>query len=154
MASRDRGLHVAQIGTSGERAVDLVPALAFHLDPAVSVFIDNLRDATSFAGSQLPLPDVRETLGRLRLPLAMYGGVEVTLVTTEDQLTLTPELSLVIYARTDRWLFLLEGMGLVERLAPPPPVWMPSRRHYRPVADLESAVQAAAERLGLTRRQP
>jgi hypothetical protein len=127
VASRRGSIHVASVGTIGERAVDLLRALAVHLDPAVDVVLESLRDGAVWEGRLLALPDVREAIGRLRLPLAMYGGVELTLVTPEDQLTLTPELAIVIYARSDRWLFLLEGMGLVERAAAPPPVWRPSR---------------------------
>jgi hypothetical protein len=137
------------VGANSERVVDLLPALANHLDPAVDVFIENLRDRREWQGALLALPDVREVVGRLRLPLAMHGGVEVTIVTPDDQLTLTPELQIVIYARTDRWYFLLQGMGLVEREAPPPPVWMPSRAALQPVADLTAVLDAAAERLGL-----
>lgn len=144
------GIYVAQVGTIGERAVDLLPALAAHLDPAVDMVIESLRDRVVWQGTSLALPDVREVVGRLRLPLAMYGGVEIALVTPDDQITLTPELQLVVYARTDRWFYLLDGMGLVERDTPPPPVWTPSRRNLQPVADITSMLDAAAERLGLS----
>src|SRR6476661_6805688 len=105
VVSRRSGLYVAQVGTVSERAVDLLPALALHLDPAVDVVIESLRDRMVWQGRSLPLPDVREVMGRLRLPLAMYGGVEIALVTPDDQLTLTPELAIVLYARTDRWFY-------------------------------------------------
>jgi len=150
VASRQSGLYVAQIGTISERAVDLLPALALQLDPAVDMVIESLRDRMTWQGRSLALPDVREVVGRLRLPLAMYGGVEIALITPDDQLTLTPELSLVVYARTDRWFFVLEGMGLVERASPPPVVWSSSREKLAPVEDVTSALHAAAERLSLT----
>ena len=86
---------------------------------------------------------------RLRLALAAYGGVEISVFTDTDQLTLTPEMLLVIYARTDRWAFLLDGMGLLERDGMPTPTWVPSRATLRPEAQLEQALQAAAERLRL-----
>lgn len=150
VASKRSDLYVAQIGTISERAVDLLPALALHLDPAVDVVIESLRDRTIWQGRSLALPDVREVVGRLRLPLAMYGGVEIALVTPDDQLTLTPELAIVLYARTDRWFFVLEGMGLVERESVPVPVWSSSRSQLQPVEDLTLALAAAAERLSLT----
>ncbi|HYW31332.1 MAG TPA: hypothetical protein VE869_07480, partial [Gemmatimonas sp.] len=103
VAGKRGAFFVALVGTNSERAVDLLPALALHLDPAVDVFIESLRDRLSWQGTSLALPDVREVVGRLRLPLAMYGGVEVAIVTADDQLTLTPELQIVVYARTDRW---------------------------------------------------
>lgn len=151
VVSRYAGVHAARIGTTSERAVDLLPTLATHLDPAVDLYVEDLRDGECWEGLSLALPDVREVLGRLRLPLATYGGVEIALVTAEDQLTLTPELELVVYARTDRWLFLLDGMGLAERAAPPPPVWRGSRASLTPAPDLSAALAAAAERLGLRR---
>ena len=58
-----------------------------------------------------PLPDVRDTIARLKLLLARFGGVELSVYTPEDQLTLNPHLELFIYSRTDRWLYLLEGEG-------------------------------------------
>lgn len=149
VTGRSSGLYVAQIGTIGERAVDLLPTLALNLDPAVDLVVDSLRDGMQWTGASLALPDVREVLGRLRLPLAMYGGVEIALVSSDDQLTLTPELLLVIYARTDRWFFLLDGLGLVERASPPPPVWSTSREGLTAVPDLTAALESAAERLGL-----
>lgn len=149
VASKRDGIYVAQIGTVSERVVDLLPALALQLDPAVDLVIESLRDRLRWEGRSLALPDVREVIGRLRLPLAMYGGVEIALVTPDDQLTLTPELALVVYARTDRWFFLLEGMGLVERQTPPPPVWHFSRKALEPVPDLSTALIAAAEKLSL-----
>ena len=149
VASKSADVYTALIGANSERVVDLLPALALHLDPAVDMVIESLRDGRAWQGKSLALPDVREVVGRLRLPLAMYGGVEISLVTSDDQLTLTPELALVVYARTDRWFFLLDGMGLVERTAPPPAVWHPSRRNLTPVSDLTTALQAAAERLAL-----
>ncbi|MES2522247.1 MAG: hypothetical protein V4617_06070 [Gemmatimonadota bacterium] len=149
VAGRRGGFFVAQVGTNSERAVDLLPALALHLDPAVDVYIESLRDGRAWHGTSLALPDVREVVGRLRLPLAMHGGVEVAIVTPDDQLTLTPELQIVVYARTDRWYFLLEGMGLVERASPPAAVWTPSRSGLKPVPDVTNVLEAAADRLGL-----
>ena len=41
--------------------------------------------------------------------------MELSVYTGDDQLTLNPYLELFIYARTDRWLYLLEGKGLEEQ---------------------------------------
>ncbi len=150
VASKIDDIFVARIGAISERIVDLLPALAFHLDPAVDVVVESFRDHRMWRGSLLALPDVRDALGRLRLPLAMYGGVEVSLVTPGDQLTLTPELELVVYARSDRWLFLLEGMGIMERSHAPSAVWHVDRKSLRPIDDLSNALRAAAERLDLS----
>ena len=149
VASNDSGVHTARVGVIAERAVDLLHLLADQLDPAVDVVIESLRDGISWSGELLALPDVREAVGRLRLLLATYGGVEVTIVTPDDQLTLTAELALVIYSRTDRWLFLLDGLGVVERAAAPRAVWTLDRRALAPIAPLTEALEQAANRLGL-----
>ncbi|AMW05055.1 hypothetical protein [Gemmatimonas phototrophica] len=143
------GFTTTKVGASSERVVDLWHALSAYLDPAVDVRLHDVRTARTWTGSLLALPDVRETMGRLRLPLSAYGGVELTVGTGNDQLSLTPEMLLVIYARTDRWGFLLDGLGLVEREVPPRPTWIPSRSTLRPESQLEQALQTAAERLGL-----
>ncbi len=143
------GVYTACIGATAERAVDLLHALAIHLDPAVDLYVADVRTRTEWVGRDLALPDVRDALGRLRFPLATYGGVELTVHTPDDQLSLTPELLLVIYARTDRWFFLLDGMGLEERAAPPQSVWSPHRTTLAPSPELAGALAAAASRLGL-----
>lgn len=148
------GMRCTRIGATAERAVDLLHALSVLLDPAVDVHINDVRTGRRWSGALLALPDVRDVLGRLRLPLASYGGVEVTLYTSEDQLSLTPELLLVIYARTDRWTFLLDGLGLVEREEMPLPTWWPARDGLRPVPPLDAALAGAAARLGLREEGP
>jgi hypothetical protein len=138
-----------QVGATAERTVDLLHALVIHLDPAVDLRIDDRRTGRRWHGALLALPDVRAELGRLRQALAAYGGVEVTVFTPNDQLTLTAALQLVIYARTDRWAFLLGGLGLDERDTVPPPVWRPEAAPLFPVPALEAALQTAAQRLRL-----
>ena len=114
--SRTRGgLSEVFAWANAERIVSVFHALTEHLDPAVDVSVESRREGRTWRGELLPLPDVRDVVGRLQLPLAMYGGVEVCVYTPDDQLTLTPGLALVIYARSDRWLYLLEGMGFSER---------------------------------------
>lgn len=147
--TREHDVTCVRVGATAERVVDMLHALSVHLDPAVDVRMDDVRTGRQWEGALLALPDVRETVGRLRLPVAAYGGVELSLFTGSDQLTLTPEMLLVIYARTDRWAFLLDGLGLLERATVPEPSWVPVRSTLRAEPQLEQALQAAAERLGL-----
>lgn len=150
VASASGGVFVARIGTTAERAVDLMHALSVHLDPAVEVVMTDWRSGTEWEGSDVALPDFRDALGRLRFPLASYGGVEMTVFGPDDQLSLTPELLLVIYSRSDRWFFLLDGLGLSERDAPPAAVWVPTRSKLGTSPELQAALTAAAARLGLS----
>jgi hypothetical protein len=97
----------------------------------------------------MPLPDVRDAVARLKVPLATYGGVEITLFTTEDQLTLTPQLELFIYSRSDRWVYLLTSMNLEERASLEDRLWGIGSWERAPAPALSEAVAAAAERLSI-----
>jgi hypothetical protein len=112
---RDGELFEARVVTNAERALDLFHNLASSLPPAVDVAIEDRRRGLAWAGVGAALPDVRDAVGRLKLPLAAYGGVELAVYTPDEQLTLTPALELYAHARTDRWLYILLGRGLVEQ---------------------------------------
>lgn len=141
--------YTAHVVANAERVVDLFYTLSEQLPPAVDVVIEDLRSGRSWKGETLPLPDVREAMARLKLLLARYGGVEMSVYTAEDQLSLNPYLELYIYARNDRWLYLLEGKGLEEQSRVRTKSWKTSRQHFPAAPDLVNAVTAAAERLGL-----
>ena len=121
------------------------------LSPAVDVYIDDLRSGRKWKGEALPLPDVREAIARLKLLLARFGGVELSVYTPEDQLSLNPHLELFIYSRSDRWLYMLEGRGLEEQRGCAPKSWKINRQSFPAAPDLVNAVAAAAERLALQR---
>lgn len=139
----------AHVVANAERVVDLFYTMAEQLPPAVDVAVEDLRSGRSWKGESLPLPDVRETIARLKQLLARYGGVEISIFTSDDQLTLNPYLELFIYARTDRWLYLLEGKGLEEQRRVRTKSWKLQRQQFPAAPDLVNAVTTAAERLGL-----
>jgi len=141
--------YTAHIVANAERVVDLFYNLTDQLPPAVDVVMDDFRSGRSWGGEAVPLPDVRDSLARLKNLLARYGGVELSVYTGEDQLTLNPYLELFIYARTDRWLYLLEGKGLEEQTSVQPKSWKTKRLQFPAAPDLVNAVSAAAERLAL-----
>ncbi|HEY0994369.1 MAG TPA: hypothetical protein VGD77_00115 [Gemmatimonadaceae bacterium] len=142
--------YAAHVVANAERMVDLFYALSEHMPPAVDVVMEDLRSGRTWKGEALPLPDVRDAVARLKLLLARYGGVELSVFTSEDQLSLNPFLELFVYARTDRWLYLLEGKGLQEQPRVRPKSWKVRRQQFPAAPDLVSAVSAQAERLGLT----
>ena len=141
--------HAAHVVANAERVVDLLYVLSEHLPPAVDVVMVDARTNRSWKGESLALPDVRDAIARLKVPLAAHGGVEVSVFTAEDQLTLNPRLELFIYARTDRWLYILEGKGLQEQRAVPTRSWRFKKDQYPPAPELIEALAGAAERLGL-----
>lgn len=139
----------AHIVTNAERAVDLFHLLLEHLPPAVDIAIDDRRGRRSWTGEQIALPDVQESISRLKVGLAAAGGVEIAVYTPDDQLTLNPQLELFIYARSDRWLYLLVGLGLEERTFVPTRSWKFSHHDFEPAPELSEALGAMTARLGL-----
>jgi hypothetical protein len=93
---------------------------------------------------------VRDAIARLKVPLATYGGVELSLYTPDDQLTLTPQLELYIFSRSDRWIYLLQGKGLEERASLADRSWRSQSWDRALAPSLTAAISAAAERLALT----
>lgn len=140
--------YVAHVVANAERVVDLFHTLGEELPPAVDVAIEDYRTSRAWEGQNVALPDVRDAIARLKVPLAAYGGVEFSVYSPEDQLTLNAHLELFIYARTDRWLYLLQGKGLQEEADLPVRRWR--QRGFDPVPELMNALTLVAERLGLT----
>lgn len=146
---KETDYYAAHVVANAERVVDLFHALTEHLPPAVDVAVQDVRGGTSWEGEKLALPDVREAIARLKTPLASFGGVEIAVFSPEDQITLNPHLELFIYARTDQWLYILQGKGLKEQRAVRTRSWKFRRDAYGPAPELSEAVTAAVERLGL-----
>lgn len=146
---RTASMLTLQVRANSERIVDLMHVLTGRLDSVVDVYVDHLRDGRSWHGPMRFLPEVREAIGRLRWPLAAYGGVELSLVTPSDQLTVTPALSIVIYSRRPAWPTWLEAEGLVQCAAFPPSVWTPVIGGPDTATDLAMALGAVATRLDL-----
>ena len=111
---KDGDVYCAHVVANAERVLDLLHALSSHLPPAVDVALDDIRSGRRWKGEGAALPDVRDAVARLKLPMATYGGVELAVYTPDDQLTVTSSLELYLYSRSDRWLYILLGKGLVE----------------------------------------
>ncbi len=130
--------------------MDLFYTLSEPLAPAIDVVIEDLWSETTWNGESVALPDVRDAIARLKVPLATHGGVEISLYTPDDQLTLTAQLELYIYARSDRWIYLLQGKGLEERASLADRSWGSQSWDRARAPSLSAAIAAAAERLALT----
>jgi hypothetical protein len=85
------------------------------------------------------------------LLLARFGGTQVSIYTSEDQLSLNEHLELFIYSKSDKWLYLLEGRGLEEMPRVRTKSWKLKRQAFPAAPDLVNALAGAAERLGLQR---
>ena len=146
---QEKDYYQAHVVANAERMADLFHALTEHLPPAVDVAISDLRSGREWKGENLALPDVREAIARLKVQLATFGGVEFTVFTTDDQVTLNPHLELFVYARTDRWLYILQGKGLQEQRTVRTRSWRLSKTEFPPAPELQDALTATVERLGL-----
>jgi hypothetical protein len=145
----ERGLQVVRVGAGMERALELLHGLAEHLPPVVDFAVDCLRSNRKYVGEGLSLPEVRETIARLKVPLLASGGVELAVYTSEDQLVLSPLLELWIYSRTDRWAYLLVGAGLEQVDEVPTRTWTVGRDEFAGASDLVATLEKTAERLTL-----
>lgn len=142
-------VHAVRAHANSERAVELFFRLSAYLDEIVDLVVIRARDGATWEGVLRFLPDVRDAVGRLRWPLAMHGGVELTLVTERDQLTLTPQLDVVIYSRSARWPALLEAEGVPSHASPARPSWNASNSAWPEAPALDTALNAMIERLTL-----
>lgn len=149
----ESGVYEAHVATTAERAVDLMYVLTEHLPPAVEIAIEDRRTRKAWEGSDVALPDVRDALARLKVPLATYGGVAISVYTPEDQLSITPSLDLYAFGRSDRWLYLLQSKGLEHYGAVSGKPWRAQPWDRSPAPVLTSAVTATAERLALAEIQ-
>jgi hypothetical protein len=148
------GVYEACIMANADRAVDLTLALAEYLPPAVHVELEDYRSGQRWTGDSVALIDARDALGRLKHALATWAGVEYTLAGDADQLTLTANLDIFIYSRSDRWLYLLQGKGL--RLVPSlrSRSWRLARGEFPAAPDVAESLRVVAERLGLEGAAP
>ena len=142
-------IYEAYIAANAERVVDLFYTLSEQLAPAIDLVIEDLRSEATWRGESVALPDVRDAIARLKVPMATYGGVEISLYTPDDQLTLTPQLELYIFSRSDRWIYLLQGKGLEERVSLADRSWRSQSWDRALAPSLTAAISVAAERLAL-----
>jgi hypothetical protein len=147
--TRTGDVYEAKVVANAERVVDLFYTLSELMAPAVDVHIKDERSKTTWAGQMVALPDVRDAVARLKVPLSTYGGVEITIFSPEDQLTLSAQLELFIYSRSDRWMYLLSSMNLEERASLEERLWGIESWERAPAPALSDAVAAAAERLSI-----
>jgi len=146
---REGDVYVAEVRVAPERAVELFHDLTAHMPEIVDLSLDCLRTKREYIGEGLHLSEVTDTVARLKVPLAASGGVELSVYTGDEQLCLSPMLDLWVYARSDRWLYLLVGRGLEECADLPAREWTVRPDEFTGAPELVDAVTATAERLTL-----
>jgi hypothetical protein len=147
-----RGLHEAQVAPNAERAVELFVALLEHVGPFGRCVIDDWRTARGWAGEDLATGDVRDAVARARPVLSTHAGVEISVMAGGEQITLTANLMIHVFAPTDRWLYLLHGKGLrrVPRLRRRS--WLLARGEFMAASTAQETLAHLVERLQLPAR--
>jgi hypothetical protein len=143
---RQGAVYVARVAAVAERVVDLLHILSAELADSVDMRIDDRRRGQIWEARELPKGEVRDVITRLKLPLATYGGVELSLITPADQLTVSEDLVLFAISRTDHFWRLLERFGLREQRRVDEPQWF-SAGPLRAVRELADAIDGAAQQL-------
>lgn len=144
------GVYEARLLPNADRAIDLFLSLLESLEPAVDVFIHDWRSAERWTGSDLATGDVRDTIARARQTLARCAGLEISVTTSTEQLALSANLELFIYAVTDRWLYLLQGKGLRRVNGLRPRSWKLQMGEFAASVEAERALRLIVERLRMT----
>ena len=85
----------------------------------------------------------------LRVPMIGSGGVEFTLDSAADQLSISAHLEVVTWSSTDRWLYLHERAGLRERPRLRGRLWRPARGTFAPAGTLTAGVRTLVRSLAL-----
>ena len=149
---READVFVAEVRASPERSVELFHELTGMMPEIVDLAVHCFRTGREYVGEGLHLSEVTDTVARLKVPLTASGGVEVSVYTGDEQLCLSPLLDLWVYAKSDRWLYLLLGRGLEERADLPPREWSVPPNEFTGAPELVDAVTSTAERLTLKLR--
>jgi hypothetical protein len=148
---RRDGIFEARIHANADRAIDLFLACFDHLPPALSLDIDDARSGDRWIGAELANDDVRDAIARAKLQLSTTAGMEITVFSEDEQISLTPNLQVIVYAKSDRWLYLLQGKGLKRAQSLQPRSWALARDEFPPSTDSMRALGAIVLRLRLVR---
>ena len=150
VVAEHRGIFEALVMANADRAVDLFLELSRHLGPRVGVHIDDVRGGVQWGADDVPLEDARSEVRRVRSTLAAHAGVECSFFDQADQITLTANLELFIYATTERWYYFLRDLGLPRYRSLTVRSWRPERDEFPPAPAATAVVAEIVARLALS----
>ena len=145
---RDGLIGTRAIGNAST-VVELFFALVPECPPVFALTVDDWRADVVMRADAVTQEALLDAVYPLRVPLIGAGGVEFTLETGGEQLTLSAQLEVVTWSRTDRWLYLLDRQGLRERPEVRGRLWRPARGAFAPASTLTSGVQTLVRQLAL-----
>lgn len=145
---RDDLIGTRAIGNA-EAMVELFIELVPQFDNIFSLTVDDWRNGIAWCGEGITQAALLDAMYTLRVPLIGSGGVEFTLATASDQLSLSAHLEVVTWSLTDRWLYLHDRAGLSERPDVQGRLWRPDRGAFPPANTLTAGVTSLVRALAL-----
>ncbi len=145
---RDGLIGTRVIGNAGAM-VELFLSLVPEFADIFALTVDDWRSDVVSRADAVTQDALLDAVYPLRVPLASAGGVEFTLESVGEQLTLSAHLELVTWSRTDRWLYLLDRQGLQERPQVRGRLWRPARGAFASAGTLTAGVRTLVEQLAL-----
>ena len=143
------GLFEARIVPKATRAIDLFLLLSFHLDSSVRVAVEDVRRGRMWHADSVALTYAREAMAGVGSLLLTYAGVEVAMLDRVNQVTLTSQLEIFVYSRTERWFYFLRDLGIRQYRSLESRSWMLERDEFPSTLELSTAVDAMVKRLEL-----
>lgn len=134
---------------NAEAMVELFLELIGEFPSLFTLTVDDWRSMAVWRAEGVTQAALLDGLYALRVPLSGAGGVEFTLETPDDQLSLSAHLEVVTWSRTDRWLYLLDRAGLRERPHVRGRLWRPERGAFPPANTLTAGVRTFVDTLAL-----
>ncbi len=146
---RRDGLVGARALGNAEAMVELFLELVPELPILFSLTVDDWRNSRTWHADGVTQAALLDAFYSLRVPIIGAGGVEFTLDSGGDQLSLSAHLEVVTWSRTDRWLYLLDRAGLRERPRVRGRLWRPARGAFPPANTLTAGVKTFVSTLAL-----
>jgi hypothetical protein len=145
---RDGLVGVRALGNA-EAMVELFLELISDFENIFTLTVDDWRTQSAWRAEGVTQAALLEAFYTLRVPVIGGGGVEFTLQSDDEQLSLSAHLEVVAWSRTDRWLYLLDRAGLKERPRIRGRLWRPARGAFPPAGTLTAGVRSMVKSLAL-----
>lgn len=136
---------------NAEAMVALFLELVGEFPGMFSLHVDDWRDDAAWTAGEVTQAGLLDAFHAIRVGVISSGGVEFTLTSAEEQLSLSAHLEVVTWSRTDRWLYLHDRAGLRERPSVRGRLWRPKRGAFPQSEAVTSGLRGFVQALGLTR---
>ena len=145
----------ALVGTRALGNAEAMVALFLDLVPEFpgmfTLVVDDWRRDRLWRANDVTQGSLLDAFHAVRIAVIHAGGVEFTLQSDDEQLTLSAHLEVVTWSRTDRWLYLLDRAGLRERPEVRGRLWRPARGAFAPSEAVSAGLDTLVETLGMQR---